>query len=383
MAVEPGGDADERRGIVLHGLRQASVSALRDHRAGGGALEGILRVTVEGSDGPDVAGRCHVLETGLRLVPHFPFQPGLVYRATFDPATVRGCRPEDALELVFSLDLPDLPPATVVEHVFPFGDCLPDNLLRFYVCFSNPMQRGNAQGEITVLGPDGRPAADVLYRPPAELWDPAMRVLTLLLDPGRLKRGVGPNRELGPPLEPGQAYMLVVGGGMTDLFGRRLGAPMIKRFEVGPAAREPVAIDAWTIVPPTPGGWEPLVIMFPAALDWAMLFNAVTVATSAGEPIPGRVIVDEMETRWSFTPSLPWAARAYQIRVDSDLEDPCGNTPLAAFDRPFRTAIPSCRGSGVHPIPFIVARNPAPNGRSALMLAPEPTVRSQSANRWT
>lgn len=355
MALEPGSGADGRRGIVLHGLRQASVSALRDYLAGGGALEGILRVAVEGSDGPDVAGRCHVLETGLRLVPYFPFQPGLVYRATFDPGIVRGCRPEDALELVFSLDLPDLPPATVVDHVFPSGDCLPDNLLRFYVCFSNPMQRGHAEAEITVLGPDGGPAADMLYRPPAELWDPAMRVLTLLFDPGRLKRGVGPNRELGPPLEPGQAYTLVIGAGMTDLFGRRLEAPVVKRFEVGPAVREPVAIEAWTVTPPTPGGREPLVIVFPAALDWAMLFHAITVATSAGEPVSGRVMVGETETRWSFTPSLPWAAGAYQLRVDSALEDCCGNTPLAAFDRPFRTAIPSYQGTEHHPISFIVA----------------------------
>ena len=354
MALEPGCGADGRRGIVLHGLRQASVSALRDHRAAGGALEGILRVTVEGSDGPDVAGRCHVLETGLRLVPHFPFQPGLLYRASFDPAILRGYLPEGALELLFSLDLPSLPPATVVDHVFPSGDCLPDNLLRFYVCFSNAMQRGQAEAEITLLGPDGDPAPDVLYRPPAELWDPAMRVLTLLLDPGRLKRGVGPNRELGPPLAPGQSYTLVVGGGMTDLFGRRLGAPVIKRFGVGPAAREPVAIDAWTIVPPAPECREPLVIVFPAALDWAMLFDAITVATSAGAPIPGRVEISERETRWSFTPSAPWAACAYQIRVDSGLEDPCGNTPLAAFDRPFRTAPPSCHGTGIYPISFIV-----------------------------
>ena len=78
-----------------------------------------------------VAGRCHVLETGLRLVPHFPFQPRLVYRVTFDPATVPGYLPEDALKLVFSLDLPNLPPATVVDQMFPSGDCLPENLLRF------------------------------------------------------------------------------------------------------------------------------------------------------------------------------------------------------------------------------------------------------------
>jgi hypothetical protein len=60
---------------------------------------------------------------------------------------------------------------TKVKHFFPSSDSLPENLLRFYVCFSNPMQRGRAAEHISLLGPDGRPAPDVLYRPPVELWD--------------------------------------------------------------------------------------------------------------------------------------------------------------------------------------------------------------------
>ena len=63
---------------------------------------------------------------------------------------------------------------------------------------SSSMQRGRVRSEISLLGPDGKPALDVLYRAPVELWDRSMRQLTILLDPGRLKRGVGPNRELGP-----------------------------------------------------------------------------------------------------------------------------------------------------------------------------------------
>ena len=37
-----------------------------------------------------------------------------------------------------------------------------------------------------------------------ELWDPGMQRLTLLLDPGRIKRGVGPNLEAGLALERGE-----------------------------------------------------------------------------------------------------------------------------------------------------------------------------------
>jgi hypothetical protein len=62
----------------------------------------------------------------------------------------------------------------------------------------------------------------VLYRAPVELWDRSMQHLTILVDPGRLKRGVGPNRELGPPLKVGDEYALVAGSGLVDLSGEPL-----------------------------------------------------------------------------------------------------------------------------------------------------------------
>jgi hypothetical protein len=68
-------------------------------------------------------------------------------------------------------------------------------------------------------------------------WDARRRVR---LDPGRLKRGVGPNRELGPPLKVGEAYTLAVGTEMTDSCGRPLRETVYKRFSVTEAVREPV-----------------------------------------------------------------------------------------------------------------------------------------------
>ena len=142
-------------------------------------------------------------EDGIRFIPHFPFESGIRYRASFDPRPLGRPELSEVLTLEFSLPRETGAVRTEVKHVFPSSDSLPENLLRFYVCFSNPMQRGRAEEHIRLLGPDGQPAPDVLYRPPVELWDRSMRHLTILLDPGRLKRGVGPNRELGPPLKGG------------------------------------------------------------------------------------------------------------------------------------------------------------------------------------
>ena len=161
-------------------------------------LESVFRVRIVGAETceseslPDIFGRYQVLDSELRFIPHFPFESGLSYRASFDPRPLS--RPEltEALTLEFSLPKALSVSPSKVQHIYPSSDCLPENLLRFYVDFSTSMQRGRAESEIAILGPAGELAPDVLYHAPVELWDRTMRRLTILLDPGRLKRGVGP-----------------------------------------------------------------------------------------------------------------------------------------------------------------------------------------------
>jgi hypothetical protein len=235
------------------------------------------------------------------------------------------------------IDNLDAVPPQVLQ-VYPSSDLLPENVLRFYVRFSNSMQRDWAEENIRLLGPDGQPAPDVLYRPPMELWDRSMRHLTILLDPGRLKRGVGPNRELGPPLKAGFAYTLVIGSGMLDGSGQPLGENFYKPFRVAEAVRERIAVEQWKILPPATKSYEPLALMFPRPLDWALLWSRITVVSESGEQIDGRITIDEGETRWGFTPTSPWTAGAYCVRIAPSLEDICGNSLLEAFDRPLRAA---------------------------------------------
>jgi hypothetical protein len=206
----------------------------------------------------------------------------------------------------------------------------------FYIVFSNSIQRGRAEAEISVLGPDGEPAPDVLYRAPIELWDRSMQCLTILLDPGRLKRGVGPNRERGPALKVGEAYTLAVGVEMTDSRGRPLRETVYKRFSVTEAVREPVAVERWKVQLPEINSLQPLVLLFKRPLDWGLLLHTITVMSPDGKSLDGKVVIDQCERRWAFTPAAPWIAGSSQLRVASDLEDVCGNDLVAAFDRPLR-----------------------------------------------
>src|SRR5215469_1290949 len=208
----------------------------------GSLLKSIFRVRVLGAAGaggeedPDVYGRYQILQNRLRFMPYFPFEPGVRFRATFDPRPLGRPELSDMLALEFSVPKERSAARARVTQVFPSSAELPENLLRFYVRFSRPMQRGRAEEQIRLLSSDGQPAADVLYRPPVELWDASMRYLTILLDPGRLKRGVGPNRELGPPLKAGLGYMLVIGSGMIDASGQSLGKSFCKGFRAAAPA---------------------------------------------------------------------------------------------------------------------------------------------------
>ena len=324
--------------VGVRNLDPNLIEFLDRHPQAGDLLQSMLRVRVAGAgeDLPDVLGRRRVMEGCVRFIPHFPFESGVRYRASFDPRPLDRPNHSKVLTLEFSLPTQSAEP-TQVTDVFPSADALPENLLRFYVCFSNSMQRGKAEEQIRLLGSDGRPAPDVLYRPPLELWDGSMRHLTILLDPGRLKRWVGPNRELGPPLKAGQRYTLAIGSGMVDLSGRSLRQSFYKPFLVTEAVREPITIAHWKILPPATKSRQPLAIKFPKPLDWALLRHAITITPEYGSPILGRIAIDQDERQWSFTPTVFWVAGSYSVRVASCLEDVCGNGLVAAFDRPLRS----------------------------------------------
>jgi hypothetical protein len=343
--------------VSARGLRPELIPTL-----GGRRSELLLRVRVAEAgtdeDVPNVIGDRESLEDGLRFIPRYPFEPGVPFRAILDLRVLGRSGFAELQTLDFSIPSQGGAGGTVVKEVFPSSNVLPENLLRFYVRFSKPMRRGGPERDIEMLGPDGSPASDVLYRAPVELWDGSMTCLTVLLDPGRLKREVGPNRMLGPPLKSGQRYTLAIGPGMIDVDGCPLRESFRKSFRVSDAVREPIAVERWRIRVPKEGTLEPLVLEFPRPLDWAQLWRGITVASGSGEPIRGQVDIDRGETRSRFAPDAPWLAGAYTALVSPDLEDVCGNTAYGPFDGPLRSADEVARKTGIYSIPFVVNGRP-------------------------
>jgi hypothetical protein len=223
----------------------------------------------------------------------------------------------------------------VVEHVYPSKDTLPENQLKFYLHFSAPMSRGEAYRHVRLLDAHGKAIDLPFLELDEELWDGAGKRFTLFFDPGRIKRGLKPREEVGPALEEGKRYTLVIDRAWPDAEGEALKQPYRKSFRVGPPDDNPPDPTTWKLRPPAPGTRAPLVVTFPKPLDHALLHRLIWVTDSQGRKVPGTPAVADEETRWRFTPLQTWAAGTYHLVIDTRLEDLAGNT----IGRPFEVDV--------------------------------------------
>ena len=239
--------------------------------------------------------------------------------------------------MVKSLFLPAPPAAepTAVEQVYPTADKLPENQLKFYVHFTAPMSRGEAYRRVHLLNADGKEAAGAFLEIGEELWDPAGRRFTLFIDPGRIKRGLKPREDMGPVLEQGKSYTLLIDRAWSDAEGRPLKEAFRKKFEATAADETPPDPKTWRLQPPEAGGRNPLTVVFPKPMDHALLERMLWVTDSGGRVVPGDATTADAETRWQFTPRAAWPAGAYRLVADNRLEDLAGNT----LGRPFEVDV--------------------------------------------
>jgi hypothetical protein len=279
----------------------------------------IFAVYAADGDAPPMLGVYTIENGSLVFRPRFPLAAGVRARVVFHPPH------GPAIEAVFEARMADLTPATRVRHVYPSTDVLPDNELKFYVFFSAPMQRGEAWLHIHLLDQNSKTVELPFLE--QELWDREGQRLTVLFDPGRIKRGLLPLQEAGPAIEEGKQYTLVVDKEWRDARGAPLQEEFRKSFRAGPADRTPPDTAQWRLSPPRAGTSDALVVDFPKPMDYALLMRLLEVSGVAGT-----VSVDRQETEWRFIPSHPWKPGEYRLVVDTALEDLAGNRIGQAFD---------------------------------------------------
>ncbi|WP_367989391.1 hypothetical protein AB2S62_19320 [Vibrio sp. NTOU-M3] len=220
-----------------------------------------------------------------------------------------------------------------VSAVYPTADTLPENLLRFYIYFDQPMSTEDTLSNIYLKTNGGERLEGVFLDNKFSLWSPDRTRLTLLFDPGRVKTGLVAHNALGRALKTGLTYRLVVDvGAMKQL---NCSAVYIKEFSVEEANYDKPMITNWRINQPKYGTRQPLTIGFERPIDHTSLAFRIRVRNSNNETVSGSIDLGSHEKKWIFVPELNWAKdQTYALFIDPILEDIVGNRITGLFDQP-------------------------------------------------
>jgi hypothetical protein len=324
--------------VEVQGLSKTNLEKLRNAEWRQPQWEGLFSIYSGSPDSPTnvnlppMAGTYSVEATTLRFTPRFPMEPQAKYWAVFQPEQLpEGIAGTTEIISIFQPPKPQATSNTTVTQIYPSAEVLPENLLKFYVHFSAPMSRGNIYQHIQLLNSDGKEVELPFLEIDEELWDPAMTRLTLIIDPGRIKRGVRPLEDIGPVLEEGKSYTLRISRQWQDGTGNPLKESYAKTFRVGQADRETPDHKRWKYEIPKPETVEPLAVIFPEPMDQAVTQRVIQLQDSSG-PVNGKISMQDKERRWTFEPENPWQRGPYRLLIRTTIEDLAGNNIGKPFD---------------------------------------------------
>ena len=273
-----------------------------------------------------MAGRYTLTDATLSFSPAFGFEPGQVYVARV------WNRENEHTHYTFRLPFEAAAAPVTVTEIYPSGETLPENLLRFYIHFSVPMAPGVAFDYIKLHDASSNDDDAAFMRFKQELWDKDRTRLTVLIDPGRIKRRVATNRTLGTALRAGQYHTLSVQGGWKSADGTSVLPPFSKTFLVSDPLRTRPDAALWRSNSPCKGTNEPLEINFDRPFDRHLLTSKLRVIDNSGHRIEGDIEVRDSEKTWRFIPNQLWSGTELQLAADIALEDVAGNNFVDLLD---------------------------------------------------
>lgn len=268
-----------------------------------------------------VIGNYYISGDTIVFKPYWPLDKALAYEILFREELI------EILEADHNID----DASVEVLEIFPTANILPANTLKFYIQFSGPMSEGQSHQYITLVknGQDTVNRAFLELQP--ELWNQNRTIITLWIEPGRIKRDLGPNNKLGPVLENGDTYQLIVSGDWKDANGNKLKKDYIKRFEVAAWDDQKPDINTWEISEPQAGTKQSLKINFPESLDYILLNETIEIFYNE-QPVKGNLSISKSGDLWRFIPTDNWTKGSFKLKVESRLEDLTGNNLNRLFD---------------------------------------------------
>jgi hypothetical protein len=346
--------------VVVHGLSSVELRDLRDRSAAtrNRGLRDLLQVAVDDSatqqTGVLVSGRHAISDSTVEFHPQFPLDRGRTYRVAVNAQMLKRTPAESLFIARVALPAGDRTPRTMVRAVFPANDTVPENLLRLYIEFSAPMSRTGGLDYITLRDERGIEVKAAFLPLDADFWNDDRTRYTAFLDPGRVKRGILPNEQMGRAILAGHRYSVVIDSTWRDANGLPLVATYRHTFQVKAPDETIIDLKAWRITPPLNGSRDAVRVLFNKPLDHGLLARALGVERKDGSQVTGTVEIAPDGREWRFTPDDSWRAGGYQLLVLSILEDPAGNRIDGPFEVDMFERVDKSPAPERHTIPFTI-----------------------------
>ena len=213
-------------------------------------------------------------------------------------------------------------------RISPEAKVLPANILRFYIHFPSPGEAHFDRDQLWLLNEEVQVVRDPFLVLSQELWSPDGRRLTVLMEPGRIKRGLGADPTHDPALVVGRTYNLVI---------TALGQTARHTFRVSDPVLEAVDETQWRLASPPAGSLDPAVMYFDRVMDAALCEDEIVVLTASGEVVQTSVSLAPDGTTAQIIPSHTWRAGEHRLVISERLEDVCGNRLGEALDHDLST----------------------------------------------
>ncbi len=279
-----------------------------------------LKVFIENNKmDQEILGKIIETDSSYLFNPIIPLTPGLSYIIKHK---------SQILQVVKIPDYTMTDPPKLL-HIYPSTDTVPENLLKMYLEFSQPMSYQASLENIYLLE-EGDTVQSFLNLQ-NELWNKDHTLLTLWLDPGRIKRELVPNREQGNPLIKNKNYQLIITSNWKDANGLSLGQNYVKQFFVADRDEHSPNPTHWTIDYST--SQQTLSIQFHEKLDFALLKESFEFFDIDSNSLEGDIAISNHESTLQFTPVTPLKYGDYMVKTDAILEDLAGNNLNRLFDR--------------------------------------------------
>ncbi|MBQ0736143.1 Ig-like domain-containing protein [Aquimarina celericrescens] len=277
---------------------------------------------VEISSATPILGNVVEEKETIRFNPVIPFGWNQKYTLVYD-STIEH----------FEITLPKKYKYLSVEAIYPSIKKLPSNLLKWYFKFSKPINQPSVYDNIRFTDTNGDTLDRVILPLNNALISDNGLLLTVWVEPGRQKRGLIPNQQLGAVFEEGKEYSLIISKNLKDYEGIAMQQDYIHRFIIVNADREQPTINSWKICIPTPGTTSNLMIHFnEEPMDYGSTLSSIRIIDPQKKEIKGDLKLINNEKTLVFKPLQPWKKGHYQISIDVSLEDLAGNNLNRLFD---------------------------------------------------